>query len=252
MEWLIEMKANIHRQDKNGYTALHFAAQEGHLDAVNLLIAKGAILDTKDKHGNTAAWVAVMDWQGGKNSQVLRKLIDAGADLSLKNNAGRSVLDIVPEEQQQEFGIGNAAVESGNFQNLDLVFKKASTKDKAFIIIGSLCFLVACVLAMVHCGFMVKTGGGNPSAVYPQLLPGYQIWIVNAALGTIGGALLDYKRMAVAAVSGMVASLSMTGFTMLYLSWRESVANFETLIIIIVGVIPGAWLYSFLKRKSNA
>lgn len=41
-------------QDKNGFTALTLAADNGHSDVVRLLCENGAYLDTKTKDGKTA------------------------------------------------------------------------------------------------------------------------------------------------------------------------------------------------------
>jgi uncharacterized protein len=38
LQWLVSNGANIDAQDRSGYTALHFAVQEGHADCVNHLL----------------------------------------------------------------------------------------------------------------------------------------------------------------------------------------------------------------------
>jgi hypothetical protein len=51
---LLENGAVVKGKDKDGNTALHFPSQEGHLETVHLLLEKGAELDGKDNDGWTA------------------------------------------------------------------------------------------------------------------------------------------------------------------------------------------------------
>ena len=52
---LIEQGSNLEAKDHwCGYTALHRAVESGHLDAINTLIEKGSSLEAKDNDGQTA------------------------------------------------------------------------------------------------------------------------------------------------------------------------------------------------------
>jgi ankyrin repeat protein len=108
VSWLIAQKANLNHQDVNGYTALHFCAQEGHLDCAKVLLTHSADPNIRDAHGNSAAWVAVMNWRGGSNFEMLKILLGSGADLEVKNVAGRSVMDLLPEKIKFDLGIHSA------------------------------------------------------------------------------------------------------------------------------------------------
>jgi len=105
MEMLIDRKAELDVQDKNGYTALHFAAQEAHTEAARILLEHGANPDITDKHGNTAAWVAIMNWKAGKNLETLKQLVQHNSDLTIKNDAGRSAVDLIPAAIKTQLGI---------------------------------------------------------------------------------------------------------------------------------------------------
>lgn len=98
IDWLVSHGANLNAADNIGFTALHFAAQEANTESLKLLVESGANLNQKDIHGNTPAWVSVMNWKAGKNFDNLKKLENSGADLSLKNNAGKSADEIIPEK----------------------------------------------------------------------------------------------------------------------------------------------------------
>ncbi|SEP23172.1 Ankyrin repeat-containing protein [Flavobacterium sp. CF108] len=105
IKWLLEQGADINLQDKNGYTALHFSAQEGNIDSTMLLLENKANPNIKDIHGNTPAWVAIMNWKAGANFDTLDQLVKKGTDLTIKNCANRSALDLIPEPIKQKLKI---------------------------------------------------------------------------------------------------------------------------------------------------
>jgi ankyrin repeat protein len=85
--------ANVDFQDDNGWTALHFASQEGHIEIVRLLLEKGANPNLHDIHGNGPLWTAIMNSSGKLG--IIELLLDAGADSAHKNKYDRSPIDIV-------------------------------------------------------------------------------------------------------------------------------------------------------------
>ncbi len=93
---LLEHGADIHARNDIGYTALHFAAQEGHADVARSLLAKGADVDALDVQGNTALSNAVYN----EHLDLVRLLIAAGADPDLQNEHGVS-----PRELADSMGV---------------------------------------------------------------------------------------------------------------------------------------------------
>lgn len=54
-EMLINKKADLNAQDKEGMSALHYAAREGHVETIKLLIEKGANKSLQDSRGKKPA-----------------------------------------------------------------------------------------------------------------------------------------------------------------------------------------------------
>ncbi|MFE2856184.1 ankyrin repeat domain-containing protein [Streptomyces lavendulae] len=66
------------RASRQGWTQLHFAADEQDAAAVGSLLAEGAEVDAPDGQGNTPLWQAVFTYRG--DGAVLSLLVKAGAD----------------------------------------------------------------------------------------------------------------------------------------------------------------------------
>ncbi|MCF1509616.1 ankyrin repeat domain-containing protein [Streptomyces glomeratus] len=76
------------RVSRQGWTQLHFAADEQDAAAVRSLLAAGAEVDARDEQGNTPLWQAVFTYRG--DGAVLSLLVEAGADPDRANFHGVS------------------------------------------------------------------------------------------------------------------------------------------------------------------
>ncbi len=85
---LLDHGANVNLRDKQGRTALFFAAQLGWTWSVEMLLKKGADVNLKDKGGKTP----VMWAMGNRNLGAVELLIEKGARINEKDSAGRSPL----------------------------------------------------------------------------------------------------------------------------------------------------------------
>ncbi|HKK06929.1 MAG TPA: ankyrin repeat domain-containing protein [Gammaproteobacteria bacterium] len=92
---LIEGGEDVNGRDENGWSPLHFAAQQGDVGVAEILIEAGADIDSKDANGNTPLWFAAMN--SHHSAQVVNRLLTHGADPSQKNRRGVSLLEISPE-----------------------------------------------------------------------------------------------------------------------------------------------------------
>lgn len=70
---LLQEGVKLEHRGKTGETALHVAAQEGCVDAVGMLVAKGAKINPRDKHGHTPLKRAI-DYEQDGTAALLRKL----------------------------------------------------------------------------------------------------------------------------------------------------------------------------------
>jgi ankyrin repeat protein len=76
--------------DHIGWTPLHYACAKGHLEVAQFLIANGATVDSMSLGNTTPLMMAV---QSG-NEQLVKLLLDKGADLQLRNSQGLTAIDI--------------------------------------------------------------------------------------------------------------------------------------------------------------
>lgn len=53
MEYLLDLKSDINKQDELGQTALHIAVKNNDFDVINMLIKRGADANIKNRNGLT-------------------------------------------------------------------------------------------------------------------------------------------------------------------------------------------------------
>jgi len=92
---LIKKGADV---NKPGWAPLHYAATNGHLDVMNLLLEENAYIDAASPNGSTPLMMAA---HYGSASAV-KLLLEAGADPSLKNAQGFSALDFAHRGNRTE------------------------------------------------------------------------------------------------------------------------------------------------------
>lgn len=85
-KFLLEKKININAKDSKGYTALHFSVQKQSIEFTKLLLSYDPNIESKDKHGNTPLAKAIFYYEG--NHEIIELLLDKGADLDSINNYG--------------------------------------------------------------------------------------------------------------------------------------------------------------------
>lgn len=86
---LLAQTEDVNRQDKNVYSYLHIAVQEGRNRIVAALLERGAEVDIRDQFGKTPLMVAVFSYKHNGRS-CIDLLLEYGADRSLQANSGVS------------------------------------------------------------------------------------------------------------------------------------------------------------------
>ena len=86
----------ISAQDLDGSSALHLAADGGHREIIDLLIDKGARLDTVDQLGRTPLHRSAFLGYGA----ATKLLVDRGAVLHAVDNDGHTARDLAEEMDQ--------------------------------------------------------------------------------------------------------------------------------------------------------
>lgn len=83
---LVERDADV---NKTGWTPLHYAATGGHVPVIEFLLEHSAYIDAESPNGTTPLMMAAMYG----SPEAVKHLIQAGADLQLKNGANMTALD---------------------------------------------------------------------------------------------------------------------------------------------------------------
>ncbi|MFT5588947.1 MAG: ankyrin repeat protein [Bradyrhizobium sp.] len=84
---LLDHKAEVNRP---GWTALHYAAAVGANDIVQLLLDRYAYIDAGSPNRTTPIMMAAR----GGHILTVKLLLDAGADVTLRNDAGMTSIDL--------------------------------------------------------------------------------------------------------------------------------------------------------------
>lgn len=113
---LIDTDADVHARDSDRKTALHFAAQRGHTAIAQLLIAKGAYMNIKDKamHFTPLHWASSLG-----HTAMVKLLIDKGADIY-----------IVDTEQDCRTPLFFAMIHDGGYPDIIELFRRAGADPK--------------------------------------------------------------------------------------------------------------------------
>lgn len=92
MKTALQSGEDVNLADRQGFTPLHFAGQQGQVEAARLLLAAGANVHARNIYGNTPLWCAV---QGNDaKGELVGLLLTAGGDPDSKNNFGRTPREV--------------------------------------------------------------------------------------------------------------------------------------------------------------
>jgi len=91
---LVEKDADV---NKPGWTPLHYAASGGHIAVIEFLLENSAYIDAESPNGTTPLMMAAMYG----SPEAVKVLIQAGADLNVKNQMDMTALDFAVRGNRQ-------------------------------------------------------------------------------------------------------------------------------------------------------
>lgn len=91
---LVENDADV---NKPGWTPLHYAASSGQVAVIEFLLENSAYIDAESPNGSTPLMMAAMYG----SPEAVKVLIQAGADLGIKNQLGLTALDFAVRGHRQ-------------------------------------------------------------------------------------------------------------------------------------------------------
>lgn len=94
---------NVNTQNSEGRSALSFASQKGRIRLMQQLLARGANVDSQDISGATALMDAITTNVINNESlrlEVIKILLDAGANPTIKNNQNQTGFDLAANNPQ--------------------------------------------------------------------------------------------------------------------------------------------------------
>ena len=94
-EKLVKKGADV---NKTGWTPLHYAASNGHVEVIKLLLENHAYIDAESPNGSTPLMMASMYG----NAQSVKLLLDEGADPLLKNQIGLTALQFAQRAERPD------------------------------------------------------------------------------------------------------------------------------------------------------
>jgi ankyrin repeat protein len=93
---LIEHGADVNAKNDDGITPLHLAAWP---EMAEFLIANGADLEARAHGGDTPLMVLAAE---ADSEDVMKALLEAGADVNARNNQGQSAYDIAESREETD------------------------------------------------------------------------------------------------------------------------------------------------------
>ena len=92
-EFLIQRGADVNAKDKWGQTSLYLAIRNDDSDIMNILIANGAEVDIKHTRGGMEEAALMYAAMTGR-TEVVKLLLEAGADINVKNDRDQTALHV--------------------------------------------------------------------------------------------------------------------------------------------------------------
>lgn len=97
---LLKSGVDVNGRTRSGSYALNAAAVENEIDVIRVLLDNNADPNVRNGQGDTPL-ICATKYAGGKAATV-QMLVEAGSDLGVRDNSGKSALDYAKSKGQQE------------------------------------------------------------------------------------------------------------------------------------------------------
>merc|ERR1712062_864918 len=107
MEFILKTSFNMNAKDYNGYTAWHFACENGQTETAQLIIknSENFVIDlnAKDNSGSTALHLACMYGKTETVQIILKNWKEFGIDIKAQDNWGKTALDRIKNRDGEKY-----------------------------------------------------------------------------------------------------------------------------------------------------
>lgn len=100
LQLLVDNKCNWELRDNTGQSVLHLAVQAGNFEALDIFLAKGLDVETKDHLGRTP--LLLFENTKINQEEVLQTLFKYKADLDASNNKGQNLFQILIDREKSD------------------------------------------------------------------------------------------------------------------------------------------------------
>jgi ankyrin repeat protein len=97
---LLDTGVDVNARTSNGSYALNNAAVENQVEVMRILLERGADPNVQNSQGDTPL-ICATKFSGGRPATV-KMLVEAGTDLALRDDKGRTALDYAKAKDQQD------------------------------------------------------------------------------------------------------------------------------------------------------
>lgn len=124
-KWLVKSGVDIHAKNNYGHTALLYAVTGGNKSPamIKILVEAGANINEKNEYGQTVLMFA----SSANDVESVQTLISLGADTNLRDNIGRTALDIAEERRATDAARILRLAQTSTAEQLVEIFKSITT-----------------------------------------------------------------------------------------------------------------------------
>ena len=120
----------INKKAEHGYFPLYIASKNGDEDIVELLLAYSANIEEKNEQGQTALMIAIQQNNNKSHLEVIKMLLEAGADFLYTDNTGHTALDWA--QQNDDDDVIRLLIQYAPDSPTPSLSSRSSSKSKSF------------------------------------------------------------------------------------------------------------------------